>query len=137
VTGDHCWLQRTKCKTSGAWVLAASCSSFPTLVVGHHTIQQGPSILKCAHHCLVHGYPHNAEKPNLQRVQQCSFRWQARHDHCSTAMDSDQHLMTGMATHIKSDLIRDGLQTCCLFFTLHTMNALGEQLEQADVPETV
>lgn len=51
-------------------------------------------------------------------------------------MDAGQHLMAGIAMHIKEDLKQDALQTCCLVFTLHTMNALGEQVEQAAVPET-
>ena len=51
-------------------------------------------------------------------------------------MDAGQHLMTGMAVHIKRDFIQGALQTSCLG-SLHRMNALGEQLEQADVPETV
>lgn len=29
-------------------------------------------------------------------------------------MDADQHLMTGMAVHIKKDFIQDALQTSCL-----------------------
>ncbi len=51
-------------------------------------------------------------------------------------MDAAKHFMTGMAVHIKSDPIQDILQTYCLVFTLHTMNGLGEQVEQSDVPET-
>ena len=41
--------------------------------------------------------------------------------------------MTGMAVHIKWHFIQDALQTSSLVFTMH---ALGEQVEQADVPET-
>ena len=41
--------------------------------------------------------------------------------------------MTGMAVYIKSALVQDALQTSCLVFA---MNALGEEVEQADVPET-
>ncbi len=33
-------------------------------------------------------------------------------------------------------VFQDALQTSCLVFMLHTIDALGEQAEQNDVPET-
>ena len=51
---------------SYTWVFATCCSSFPTFVVTHDTIQQWACIFKSSNHCFVHWDSNNAEEANLQ-----------------------------------------------------------------------